>query len=55
MKQPPSPGLYCHSNLNRFFEIERRQTKQRERLFNVTTISFIIIIVKYEHFRFEFC
>ena len=55
-KTPPPPrGLHCRSNLNGFFfEVERRHTKQRERLFNVTTISFMIIIVKYEHLRFKF-
>jgi len=40
-KKHPLPSL--SRQLARFFEIERRHTKQRERLFNVTTISFTII------------
>ena len=36
------------TTLNTFFKVERRHAKQRERLFNVTAIIFLIIIVKYE-------
>jgi len=48
------PVFTVTATLNTFFEAERHHAK-REHLFNVTTITFIIIIVKYEHLRFEFC